>query len=404
MSDPAIRSNGVLPGRQSPSPPPTRAKGPVGPVKNAPAHIVPPPPLVPSRGQGPVSQAKSASARIVPPPPLAPIRGQGPVGQAKSTPARIVPPPPLAPIRGQGPVGQAKSAPARIVPPPPLAPIRGQGLVGQAKSAPARIGPPKPAAGLVQLSSLARISAPAGASPAGSHLILALNGRRVGMETSHGGVNQRGYPQLQVPIGRMPAATRRANTIQRMLSKDEDESDQPFELDAPIRGQILDNSPLNLNCGKYCARAAIQSSIPGIPDEILEKLLGESKISILSIGLAWSPGEEGREFFEHITTPESLGDWKNALLEHGPLIVSGKIAHVAFGIYVGHFALVVGTKPATQGKNDILIVNDSFTTNKKGNRIEWDLNEFSKRLSSVVFFVNMEAVRNKISELTSERK
>jgi hypothetical protein len=183
-----------------------------------------------------------------------------------------------------------------------------------------------------------------------------------------------------------------SQTIQRALRNDEEaeDADASSSQSVSVGGQLRSGS---LNCGRYCAIAAIASQC-ALNKQTVEKLLPAPAQKFLGKSYGWSPGDEGQEFFDQLAKPDTPEAWRKTLASHGPVIVSGPLA---LGVF-GHFVLIVGIIAGAKGDHSFLVL-DPFSFSKTGSRKEWSFKEYQDKFDSDVYCVRKRAVERAAASL-----
>jgi hypothetical protein len=149
--------------------------------------------------------------------------------------------------------------------------------------------------------------------------------------------------------------------------------------------------PVDLNCGRYCAEAAIlwwkRSLSLDLPDDIFHELLPEPD-PMYGFKIAWAPEREGRFYSLAHAKPTSFADWEKYLALYGPIIVSGKLGRADWGVFGGvdHYILITGAE------NGHLYYKDPLSGDKEQ---EYKFSSADARIEGTVFSIKYDALREK---------
>ena len=155
---------------------------------------------------------------------------------------------------------------------------------------------------------------------------------------------------------------------------------------------FAEGKPVDLNCGRYCAEAAILWTIQKygwpMPSDVFHEFLpkpANSPGGVAYLGFGWSPAKEGKDLTEGIPAPTDITGWRSELNYWGPIIVSVTIGHV-----VGHFILVIGADAGT------IQYKDPLKGNKK---ISMNFADFDKMTNeTVVYGIRRGTLEKKLKE------
>ncbi|APR75276.1 Hypothetical protein A7982_00622 [Minicystis rosea] len=165
---------------------------------------------------------------------------------------------------------------------------------------------------------------------------------------------------------------------------------------------LTEGKLVDLNCGRYCATAAIRWWLPDLKKlgidyqgDIFHSLLPEPTLKFGLLRWAWTPAVEGRGLFWSVRKPTSLEEWDAWLSAYGPLVVAGKLGLADWGSIfrgVDHFILIVGVDV----QKGLIVYKDPLR--KHDVERVYKFADFQDRVSDPVFAVDFRALTDKVLE------